>query len=94
MTGLPKEILVNDTQIRESLMRSVKIIIENVKATLEVTPPDLIADIYERGMVLTGGGAGLKDLILPLPRQRKFCPCCRRSCNMRCSRNRICCRKS
>ncbi len=62
MSGLPKEITVNDSQIRESLARSLKIIIENIKSTLEVTPPDLIADIYERGMVLTGGGASLKGL--------------------------------
>ncbi|HLD82132.1 MAG TPA: rod shape-determining protein [Patescibacteria group bacterium] len=62
LSGLPKEIVVNDSQIRDSLARSIKIIIENVKATLEITPPDLIADIYERGMVLTGGGAALKGL--------------------------------
>lgn len=62
LSGLPKEITVNDTQIREALSRSIKIIIENIKATLEITPPDLIADIYERGMVLTGGGASLRGL--------------------------------
>lgn len=62
MSGLPKEINVNDTQIREALARSIRIIIENIKSTLEITPPDLIADIYERGMVLTGGGAALKGL--------------------------------
>jgi rod shape-determining protein MreB len=62
LSGLPKEITVKDGQIREALARSIKIIIENIKATLEATPPDLIADIYERGMVLTGGGAGLKGI--------------------------------
>ncbi|MBI5621393.1 rod shape-determining protein [Candidatus Falkowbacteria bacterium] len=62
VSGLPKEIIVNDGQIAEALARSVKSIIENIKATLEVTPPDLVADIYERGMVLTGGGALLKHL--------------------------------
>ncbi|MFA5359068.1 MAG: rod shape-determining protein [Patescibacteria group bacterium] len=62
VSGLPKEIMVTDGQIREALSRSVKIIIENIKAALEITPPDLVADIYERGMVLTGGGALLKNL--------------------------------
>lgn len=62
MSGLPKELMIDDTKIRESMSRSIKIIIDNIKATLEITPPDLIADIYERGMVLTGGGAQLKEL--------------------------------
>lgn len=62
VTGLPKEIMVTDTQIREAISRSVKIIVENVKATLEMTPPELVADIYERGIVLAGGGALLKNL--------------------------------
>ncbi len=61
VSGLPKEVLVNDSHIREAISRSVKTIIENIKGTLEVTPPDLIADIYERGMVLTGGGALLRN---------------------------------
>ena len=62
VTGLPKEIIVNDEQIREALSKSVKIIIDHIKATLEVTPPELVADIYKRGITLTGGGALLKGL--------------------------------
>lgn len=62
LSGLPTEVIVNDEQIRGALARSVKIITESIKATLEVTPPELTADIYERGMVLTGGGALLKGL--------------------------------
>jgi rod shape-determining protein MreB and related proteins len=62
VTGLPKEITVTDAQIRESLARSVRAIVENVKSALEITPPELVADIYERGIVLTGGGALLKGL--------------------------------
>jgi len=62
LTGLPKSVTVNDTQVREALGRSVKQIIEGVKATLEVTPPELLADIFERGMILTGGGALLRGL--------------------------------
>ncbi|MEK7139340.1 MAG: rod shape-determining protein [Patescibacteria group bacterium] len=62
VSGLPKEIMVTDGHIREALAKSIKTIIENIKSTLEVTPPDLVADIYERGMVITGGGALLKGL--------------------------------
>jgi rod shape-determining protein MreB len=62
ISGLPKEIMVTDGQIAEALARSVKTVIETIKSALEITPPDLVADIYERGMVLTGGGALLKNL--------------------------------
>jgi len=62
MTGLPRELMVSDSQIRDSLARSVRQIVENVKITLEVTPPELAADIFERGLVLTGGGALLRGL--------------------------------
>lgn len=62
LSGLPKEISITDAQIREALSRSVRQIIENVKATLETTPPELTADIYERGIIMTGGGALLKGL--------------------------------
>ncbi len=62
VTGLPKEIIVNDEQIRTSIERSVKTIVEHIKTVLESTPPELVADIYERGIVLTGGGALLHGL--------------------------------
>ncbi len=62
VTGLPREVIVNDEQIREALKKTVSQIVENIKATLEITPPELVADIYERGMLLTGGGALLKGL--------------------------------
>ncbi|MBI4281050.1 rod shape-determining protein, partial [Candidatus Uhrbacteria bacterium] len=51
LTGLPREIMVNDGQIREALAKSIKSIPDHIKATLEVTPPELVADIYERGIV-------------------------------------------
>ena len=57
ITGLPKEIMVTDAQIREALSRSIDTILEQVKAALEITPPELVADIYERGIVMTGGGS-------------------------------------
>ena len=62
ISGLPREIIVGDAQIREALAKSVNAIVENIKSTLEITPPELVADIYERGMILSGGGALLKGL--------------------------------
>lgn len=62
LSGLPREIRVNDAQIREALGRSIKAIVDHVKAILEVTPPELVADIYQRGIVLTGGGALLRGM--------------------------------
>jgi len=62
ITGLPKEIMVSDAQIRQALARSVRTITESIKAALEMTPPELVADIYERGIVLSGGGALLKGM--------------------------------
>ncbi len=62
MNGLPKAVMINDTQVRNALSRSINQIIESIKTTLEVTPPELIADIYEQGIHLTGGGALLRGL--------------------------------
>lgn len=62
LSGLPREIIVHDAQIREALARSVKAIVEQIKAILEVTPPELVADIYQKGIVLTGGGALLRGM--------------------------------
>ncbi|MCG2701360.1 rod shape-determining protein, partial [Candidatus Parcubacteria bacterium] len=59
---LPKEVIVNDGQIREAMQRTINQIIENIKITLETTPPELVADIYEHGIVLTGGGALLRGI--------------------------------
>ncbi len=72
LTGLPKEIIVNDSQIREALERSVRVIVQNVKATLETTPPELVADIYERGIVLTGGGALLRGIDVLISRHAEI----------------------
>ncbi len=62
ITGLPKEVTVNDGQIREALNKSVRSIIDNIKATIELTPPELVADIYERGIILVGAGSMLRGL--------------------------------
>lgn len=62
VTGLPKEIIVNDTQIREALKKSLDAILESVKATMEETPPELLADIMDKGIIIAGGGALLRGL--------------------------------
>lgn len=62
ITGLPREIIVSETQIREALAPSIRTIVDMIKVTLEQTPPEIVADIYERGMVLAGGGALLRGL--------------------------------
>lgn len=62
LTGLPKEIIVDDYQIRESMKSSIISIVDSIKAALENTPPELVADIYERGVVLAGGGSLLKGI--------------------------------
>ena len=62
LSGLPREIIVTDGQIREAIARSVRTIVDHVKSILEVTPPELVADIYRRGIVLTGGGALLRGM--------------------------------
>ncbi len=69
LTGLPRQVIVQDSQIREALYRSVQLIVENIKATIEVTPPELVADIYERGIVLTGGGALLRGIDKTIARE-------------------------
>jgi len=62
LSGLPREIMVTDSQIREAIGRSVRSIVEHIKSILEVTPPELVADIYRRGLILTGGGALLRGM--------------------------------
>jgi rod shape-determining protein MreB len=62
LTGLPKALMVSDKQIREAISRTVVKIIENIKTILETTPPELVSDIYERGLFLSGGGALLRGL--------------------------------
>jgi rod shape-determining protein MreB len=59
--GIPKTRLITSEEIREALSGPVAIVIQAVKAALEQTPPELAADIVDRGIVLTGGGALLKN---------------------------------
>ena len=60
--GVPRTITINDTEIREALSECVATIINAIRVALERTPPELSADISDRGIVLTGGGGLLKNL--------------------------------
>ena len=62
VTGLPDEIEISTEEIREALEESVTAIVENVKIVLENTPPELAADIIEKGILMTGGGSLLDGL--------------------------------
>ena len=66
MNGVPKELVINQRQIAESLAEPVGAIVEAVKVALEHTAPELAADIVDKGIVLTGGGALLGNLDLVL----------------------------
>ncbi|MBB6451921.1 rod shape-determining protein MreB [Salirhabdus euzebyi] len=62
VSGLPKTITINNEEVEKALKDTVYSMIDAVKSTLEKTPPELAADIMEKGIVLTGGGALLKNL--------------------------------
>ncbi|WP_121969557.1 rod shape-determining protein [Leptolyngbya sp. BC1307] len=62
LSGLPRTVTVKSPEIRESMAEPLSVIVEAVKRTLENTPPELAADIIDRGIMLAGGGALLKGL--------------------------------
>jgi len=62
VTGIPKTLEINSEEAREALVEPVNAIVETVRITLESTPPELAADIVDKGIVLVGGGALLKNL--------------------------------
>lgn len=62
ITGLPKTVTISEDQVREALREPVSSIVEAIKATLEKTPPELAADIMDKGIMLAGGGALLQGL--------------------------------
>ncbi len=66
ISGLPREVVVTDSDIREAISQSINTLIEATKEVLETTPPEIVADIMNRGIYITGGGAlikGLADII-------------------------------
>ncbi len=72
VTGLPKEVTITSEQVSQALQRSVNAIIDGIKSTLEITPPELVADIYQRGIVLAGGGSLLAGFDEAIARATKI----------------------
>ena len=66
VTGLPREVIVTDSDIREAIGQSIAQLIDGIKEVLETTPPEILADVMHRGIVLAGGGALIQgfDLLL------------------------------
>jgi rod shape-determining protein MreB len=62
MNGVPREVSISQNEIAEALAEPVGAIVEGVRLALESTPPELAADIVDKGIVMTGGGALLKNL--------------------------------
>ena len=62
VSGLPKTFSLTNTEIREALRDTVRVILDGIRTTLEKTPPELSSDIMDRGITLAGGGALLKGL--------------------------------
>ena len=61
-TGLPRNVIITSTQVEEAMKESIFEIVDIIKATLERTPPELASDIVEKGIVLAGGGALIKNI--------------------------------
>jgi rod shape-determining protein MreB len=61
VSGLPREIAVTDAQVREAILPVLKVVVEAISDTIEKTPPELVADIYQRGIILSGGTALLRN---------------------------------
>ncbi len=62
VTGLPREVVITDSDIREAMSQSIDIIVTSTKEVLETTPPEILSDIMKRGVHLVGGGALIKGL--------------------------------
>jgi rod shape-determining protein MreB len=62
VTGLPREVAITDSDVREAIFTSLNLFVDAVKEVLEATPPEVVSDIMRRGLVLTGGGALIRGL--------------------------------
>jgi rod shape-determining protein MreB len=72
VTGIPTTMEIGDDEIREALNDAINTIVESVKSVLEVTPPELAADLVDKGIVLAGGGALLKNLDVIIREETKL----------------------
>jgi rod shape-determining protein MreB and related proteins len=74
VTGIPKSVRVESTEIRDCIQEPVQAIVAAVRRALEVTPPELASDIIDAGIVMTGGGAQLRGLCRIRRRRMRACP--------------------
>jgi rod shape-determining protein MreB len=72
ITGLPREIIVTDSDIREAISKSIRSLSNAIKEVIEDTPPELISDIMHRGITLVGGGSQLRGLSEYLEKETKI----------------------
>ncbi len=72
ITGLPREVVINDSEIREAISKSLRNLSNAVKEVIEETPPELISDVMHRGITLVGGGSLLKNLSEYLIKETKI----------------------
>lgn len=71
VTGLPREAIITDVDIREAMYGSISQLVEAIREVLETTPPEVLADIMHKGMTLTGGGALIRNVPALLEMQLK-----------------------
>jgi rod shape-determining protein MreB len=72
ITGLPEALEISSVEVREALSSPINVIIDSVKSALDDTPPELVADLMESGIVLAGGGALLQSLAERLSEETKM----------------------
>jgi len=72
VTGLPREVIVTDSDIREAIIPSLRILIDGVREVIENTPPEILSDVMQRGIVLTGGGSLIRGLDIILQKVSKM----------------------
>ncbi len=71
VTGLPREAVITDIDIRESMYASIALLVDAIREVLETTPPEVLSDIMHKGIMLTGGGALIRNLPRLLAMQLK-----------------------
>jgi len=71
VTGLPEEIIISDEEVRRAMEKSIRQIVNEIKSTIEETPPELLADIMKKGIYLAGGGSLLRGLDILVTKETK-----------------------
>lgn len=72
MTGLPREVIMTESDVREAIAKSTRTLVNSVKQVIEDTPPELVSDIMHRGIVMVGGGSFLRGLDKILSKETKI----------------------